>query len=168
MRKVILILLLCLPACHHAVPPEPTDQLLTLIRDRLELMHDVARRKWVDKSPIEDPAREMALLSDVAQRGAKLRLDPRRTRAFFAAQIEAAKLVQRADFQCWETKGPDGAAPDLKMVLRPRIDTLNREMLTAFANVGATDGAATRKRANELLSGFDDEVRQAAIAPLLK
>jgi hypothetical protein len=41
-------------------------------------------------------------------------------------------------------------------------------MLTAFADVGAKDRAAIHTRANELLSGFDDEVQKAAIAPLLK
>jgi hypothetical protein len=30
------------------------------------------------------------------------------------------------------------------------------------------DGAVIRKRADELLSGFDGEVRRAVIAPLLK
>ena len=96
-------------------------------------MHDVARRKWADKTPIEDPVREAALLSDVVERGQRLGIDPDRTRAFFAAQIEAAKLVQRANFRRWETKGPEGEAPDLKTVLRPRIDALNRDMITALA-----------------------------------
>ncbi len=131
-------------------------------------MHDVARTKWTDKSPIEDPAREAALLSDVAERGAKLGLDPERTRAFFAAQIEAAKLVQQSDFRRWKTKEPEGEAPDLKTVLRPRIDALNRDMLAALAEVGTRDAAAIGKRADKLLSGFDDEVRRAAIAPLVK
>ena len=174
-----LLVLLGLPACRPPPPApavtvsQPVDRLLGLMRDRLAMMHDVARRKWADKSPIEDPAREAALLREVADRGVPLGLDPARTRAFFRAQIEAAKLVQRADFRRWEAdgRGPDGAAPDLARVLRPRIDALNRDLLAALAETtprlsGAGD-AAIRKRADELLGGVDAEVRAAAIRPLL-
>jgi chorismate mutase len=147
MRRTFLILL-CLatiPACHPAPAPAPAaakvatdpaiDRLLGLMRDRLAVMHDVARRKRADRSPIEDPDREAALLRDVADRGGALGLDPATTRAFFAAQIEAAKLVQRADFRRWEAepRGPDAEAPDLVGVLRPRIDALNRDLLAALA-----------------------------------
>jgi chorismate mutase len=140
-------------------------------------MHDVARRKWADKSPIEDPDREAALLRDVADRGSALGLDPASTRAFFGAQIEAAKLVQRADFRRWEAdhRGPDAEAPDLAGVLRPRIDALNRDLLAALAQamprLRGDGGAAARirGRADALLAGdgIDDAVRAAAIRPLI-
>src|SRR4051812_29797952 len=132
MRRIFLPLLLCLPAipaCRPApVPPAATktvpdrelDDLLGLMRSRLEVMHDVARWKWAAKSPIEDPGREAASLRDVADRGSALGLEPAMARAFFGAQIEAAKLVQRADFRRWEAdgRGPEGEAPDLAGVLR--------------------------------------------------
>jgi chorismate mutase len=189
MRRIVLPLLLCLPAipacgpmpaspaATKAAPGTAFDRLLGLMRSRLAVMHDVARRKWADKSPIEDPAREAALLRDVADRGSALGLDPTTTRAFFGAQIEAAKLVQRADFNRWEAdhRGPDPEAPDLAGVLRPRIDALNRDLLAALAQAmprlqgdrGAT--ARIRGRADELLTGdgIDDAVRAAAIRPLL-
>jgi chorismate mutase len=140
-------------------------------------MHEVARRKWADKSPIEDPGREAALLRDVEERGSALGLDPSATRAFFGAQIEAAKLVQRADFRRWEAehRGPDPEAPDLASVLRPRIDALNRDLLAALAQTlprlqgGGAAEARIRSRADELLAGdgIDDAVRAAAIRPLV-
>lgn len=156
-----------LGGCRQATDHAGVDRLLGLIRDRLDVMHDVARRKWADKSPIEDPAREAALLKDVEERGAELGLAPAETRAFFAAQIEAAKLVQQADFKLWETKGPEGEAPDLKTVLRPKIDALNRAMLATLAEPGAKDASLIRKRAEEILAGVDAKIRDVAIGPLV-
>jgi chorismate mutase len=189
MRWKILPLLLALsavPACGPAaVTPAVRrarldaafDELLGLMRARLALMHDVARWKWSAKSPIEDPTREATLLGEVADRGATLDLDPVMTRAFFAAQIEAAKLVQRADFRRWEADPPPSDAPalDLATVLRPRIDALNRDLLAALARaeprLHSDDGAGARIliRADALLSGdgIDAEVRAAAIRPLI-
>ena len=191
MRRTSLPLLLCLstiPACRPAPTPAPPaaaevvtdpafDRLLGLMRDRLAVMHDVARRKWADQSPIEDPGREATLLRDVADRGNALGLDPSTTRAFFAAQIEAAKLVQRADFRRWDADPPtpDSEAPDLVGVLRPRIDALNRDLLAALAQAvprlrsDEDASARLRARADELLAGdgIDAAVRAAAIRPIL-
>ena len=82
MRSTFLPLLLGLaiiPACRPAVtvpaaapkaePGVAFDRLLGLMQSRLVLMHDVARRKWADRSPIEDPGREATLLGDIADRG---------------------------------------------------------------------------------------------------
>src|SRR4051794_3177508 len=105
MKRAIVLLLLGLPmpACRQAPTEDRSlDRLLVLMGQRLEVMHDVARYKWARKSPIEDPARERALLDDVAEGGRRLGLEPETTRSFFAAQIEAAKLIQRADFRRWE------------------------------------------------------------------
>ena len=190
MRRTFLPLLICLPvipACGPHVPapavaakaaPDATfDDLLGLMQGRLILMHDVARRKWADRSPIEDPVREAALLRDVADRGRALGLDPSTIRAFFAAQIEAAKLVQGADFRRWEAehRGADAGAPDLAGFLRPRIDALNRDLLAAGCGAlprmqGDGDAAARlRARADVLLAGdgIDDAVRAAALRPLI-
>ena len=100
-----------------------------------------------------------------------------RARAFFAAQIEAAKLIQRADFRRWEADPPlpDAPAPDLATDLRPRIDGLNRDLLAALSRAvprlrrdkGA--GARILIRADTLLSGdgIDAAARVAAIRPLI-
>jgi chorismate mutase len=191
MRRIFLLLLFSLtaiPACRPTPPPvapPPTkpgtgtefDGLLGLMRRRLDLMHDVARWKWSARAAIEDPAREAALLDDVANRGRALGLDPATTRAFFGAQIEAAKLVQRADFRRWvaDRRGPAGEAPDLAGVLRPRIDALNRDLLAALSlampRLQGDGGAAARirRRAEELLAGdeIDPAARAEAIRPLM-
>jgi len=188
MRRTILLLLLglALPACDP--PPAPpavtrtaTDQtfdsLLGLMRSRLVVMHAVARWKWATRSPIEDPEREAALLRDISDWGVALGLDPATTRAFFGAQIEAAKMVQRADLARWEAthRAPAVEAPDLAGVLRPRIDALNRDLLAALSETKPrllTDGdapARLRRRADQLLvgEGIDAAVRSAAIRPLM-
>lgn len=188
MRPIILLLLsgLVIPACRPtpvpsavtgATPDRAFDGLLGLMRSRLGVMHDVARWKWAAKSPIEDPEREAALLRDVSDRGITLGLDTATTRAFFGAQIEAAKIVQRADFRRWEAdhRGPEGEAPDLAGVLRPRIDALNRDLLAALAEAKPrlrTDSdapARLRGRADQLLvgEGIDAMVRATAIRPLM-
>jgi len=188
MRRFILPLLigLAVPACGPTTAPPPAkkvvrgealDELLLLLGRRLAVMHDVARHKWAAKSPVEDPARERALLDDVAKRGRDLGLDTADTRAFFAAQIKAAKLVQTADFRRWEAEPGTlpGEAPDLAGVLRPRIDALNRDLLVALARLGPSSrgnrptASEVRSRAAELLSGegIDADVRAAAIEPLV-
>jgi chorismate mutase len=187
MRRIapILALLLIAPACGPATDPAATrvapdkaiDCVLGLMRSRLIVMHDVARWKWARRSPIEDPVREAALLEEAAGRGVALGLDPAATRAFFAAQIEAAKLVQRADLARWQADGrdPDGEAPDLARVLRPRIDALNRDLLAAMAEakvrpgIGGEAARRIRDRADEILAGvgIDAAVRAASIRPLL-
>jgi hypothetical protein len=74
MRRLVLLLpiVLCTPACgpssappssSTAAPDRTFDTLLGLMRQRLGVMHDVARYKWTKKAPIEDPEREAALLT---------------------------------------------------------------------------------------------------------
>ncbi len=97
------------------------------------------------------------------------------TLAFFRGQIEAAKVIQRADFGRWEAsgRGPEGEAPDLAGVLRPRIDGLNRDLLAALAEARSRllDGDGPdrlRSRADQLLvgEGIDARVRDSVIGPL--
>lgn len=187
MRRIapILLLVLSVGACRQAKSPVPAqaapspsiDRLLGLMRTRLDVMHDVARWKRATGAAVEDPGREAVLLDDVAERGKALGLDPTETRAFFAAQIEAAKLVQRADLARWEAdhRAPEGEPPDLARVLRPRIDALNRDLLAALVDVGSRPGADAgnarriRARADEILAGdgIGADARSAAIRPLI-
>ncbi|MFO0824378.1 MAG: gamma subclass chorismate mutase AroQ [Gemmataceae bacterium] len=149
------------------------DALLDLMNQRLAVMYDVARAKWNTKSPTEDAARERAVLDSVAEHGKKFALDPATTRAFFAAQIEAAKMIQRAAFAMWqaEGRGPFPDAPDLARDIRPKIDDLGRKLLAAlaeFQRLGRVPSAELRQRADARLvgPGVTPEVRAEAIRPL--
>jgi chorismate mutase len=148
------------------------DTLLQRMQQRLALMHDVARVKWNTKRPILDADRERVMLKDVVELGRLHHLDADRTRAFFTAQIEAAALIQEADFQRWqdERQPPFADVPDLT-TLRQRIDQLNGELLAALAAARPYLGTAEGQkqlgsRSQEALGGFAVPVREAAVRPL--
>ena len=63
---------------------------------RLTLMHEVARWKWNAGQPVRDAEREREVLHSVVEGGRGKGLDPELVRSFFAAQLEAARLVQQA------------------------------------------------------------------------
>jgi chorismate mutase len=149
------------------------DRLLTFMRQRLALMHDVARWKWTADKPIQDSRRERELLEGVVERGRVRGLDPVLVRAFFAAQMEAARLVQQADFDRWraEKRGPFEGTHSLA-TLRQRIDELNGDLIDALVEVRPLLDEqllqqALPVRAAEILDGDDlARVREKAIAPL--
>jgi chorismate mutase len=166
----------CRPAALPVAPgrdPADLDRLLHLMEQRLALMREVARWKWNAGQPITDPERERELLRSVVERGRSKGLDPELVRSFFAAQMEAARLVQRADFDRWETNEQEPFADTTSLaVLRQRIDTLNHELIDALDEVRPwlsrpTTQQALPRRAEEILTGNGlAGVRQTAIAPL--
>src|SRR5262245_2970129 len=99
-RRLGLLVLVVLAGCRQPAPPPlpadttSVDRLLTIMNERLALMHEVARIKWNEKKPIEDPIRERELLEVMAKTGAAMGLDPHEVRWFLASQIEAAKIIQ--------------------------------------------------------------------------
>jgi chorismate mutase len=172
-------------ACRPPSPPAPrpaegqdaVERLLRLMGKRLVLMHGVARWKWNAKRPIADPEREQALLDALARQGAAHHLEPAFVRAFFRAQVEAAKRIQEGDFKRWEAekRGPFRDAPDLALSLRPRIDELSADLLAALAELRRRFGkeeAARRIKASAqsilVGDGITGAVRDTAIAPLTK
>lgn len=153
--------------------PVPIDRLLSLMQQRLVLMHDVARWKWNAKQAIADPAREQAFLDSIQAKAKEKGLDPEWVGRFFRGQIEAAKLVQQADFDTWKTEQRDAfdKVPDLQKELRPRIDALSQELLDALAAAKPTlqkkAGQQTiAARARTVMADLPADVRQTAIAPL--
>jgi len=151
------------------------ERLLQLMNDRLALMHDVARAKGTTNRPIADPERERVLLTEMEEKGRSCGLDPQVTRAFFEAQIAAARSVQRTAITRWaEAKqGPFEDTPDLAK-LRQRIDGINLELLSALGQAQLQLGdAGARKQlkgwARAILTGdgITDDVRAAAIEPLV-
>jgi chorismate mutase-like protein len=149
------------------------DRLLRLMQQRLTLMHEFARWKWNAGQPVTDAERERELLHSVIERGRGKGLGPELVRSFFSAQMEAARLVQQADFDRWKAnkQRPFADAKSLA-VLRQRIDQLNSELINALAEVrpwlwGQTVQQALPQRAEEILTGNGlAGVRETAIAPL--
>ncbi len=114
-------------------------RIATLINERLSMMPDVARYKWNSGGAIEDPPREQQLLDSVRQQALQQGLPAARVTAFFAAQIEAAKVVQRELFEQWRLSGQGkfDSVVDLAAQIRPRLDSLNPQFLEALAAVPA-------------------------------
>jgi chorismate mutase-like protein len=166
--------------CRPANPPEEPrrnladlDRLLRLMQRRLRLMHDVARWKWNAGQPITDSQRERELLQSVVERGRDKGLAPDLVRGFFAAQMEAARLVQQADFERWKANKQEPFSGTTSLsVLRQQIDQLNRELIDALARDGPwlferDVQQALPQRAEEILTGDDlAGARETAIAPL--
>jgi chorismate mutase len=158
------------PASVSAEAVRAADQLLDGMRQRLLLMHDVARWKWNHHQAIADPEREAAFLAAMEPKGAPHGLDPKVVRTFFSSQIEAARRIQEENFRRWQQagQGPFAGVPDLHTVLRPRIDAVSDSLLASLARVRAIPRAdeAVCARAPHLLvgDGITDQIRQAALA----
>jgi chorismate mutase len=150
------------------LPPSPTVALARLVDARLALMPDVARYKWNRRQAIEDLPREQALLDAVRAQAPQYGLAPERAVAFFAAQIEASKLLQRELFFAWQATGQGEFATekDLAADIRPHLDALNPRLLAALA---AVEGRAPRRAFGALTATATSAAAvQAALAPLLQ
>jgi cyclohexadienyl dehydratase len=96
-------------------------------------MHEVAHWKWIHQIPIEDAAREQALLAQVQGEARARGLDTVRVGAFFRLQIEAAKRLQKADFARWQAgEAIPSRQPRPLDELRIEIEELNRAFLMAL------------------------------------
>ena len=124
-------------AAAPLVGADPLMTLVALMRQRLDLMVEVARSKWNTGSSVEDLAREKSLAEDVARIAPGYGLDPQLAATFFRAQIEAAKLVESALIARWTLAhtAAFAEAPDQRTVIRPKIDRLTEELLAALAAV---------------------------------
>jgi chorismate mutase-like protein len=149
------------------------DSLLRLMEQRLALMHEVARWKWNADKPITDPERERESLRSVVERGSGKGLDPELVRSFFAAQMEAARLVQQVDFDRWKAEKQGTFADTTSLaVLRQRIDDLNNKLIDALAELRPWLSEPTvqrelPQRAEKILNGSGlGSVCGTAIAPL--
>jgi chorismate mutase len=166
----LALLLACASAPPRAASEPAVQPLLSHIDARLAIAHDVARFKWAQHKPVDDPAREAALLDDVRTKATQRRVDPELAAAFFRAQMEAGKTLQRRDLARWESTPPAGEPTDLA-VLRTRLDALSDALLDDLAALplplSASDCEATKARARALATpGLDDAQRDQVVSPL--
>ncbi len=177
-RTALLLVGLLLAGCV-ASPSVPDaakiDRLLSLIGQRIAYMDGVARTKWNSGAPIEDLPREQEIIDGIGDQAARYGLDAALAREFFRAQIEASKTIQRGRFRQWraDRRGPFASVPDLRRDVRPALDALTPEMLTALAAAqpvlaGPLGAAALEARVAVLLAGdaADAQARDQALEPL--
>jgi chorismate mutase-like protein len=116
-----------------------------LIAERLALMEQVAAYKYLNGVSVEDPEREAVVIAHATERAAEAGLDSEAMAAFFAAQIEAAKAIQRCWIARWQV-APDTApeeAPDLALEIRPRLIEIGNALTAAIADAKANGETAT-------------------------
>jgi len=131
--------LLCsapLPGSSEAFlePEAAVARVLELSAARLALMPAVAAAKWRMQAAIADPAREVAVIEQAVARAAAVGLDPTGVRALFALEIGLARESEQRLEDRWRTSGFDETQPvvDLSRELRPRLDALTGELITAL------------------------------------
>ncbi|MDZ4287048.1 MAG: chorismate mutase [Prosthecobacter sp.] len=137
------LLLLLLTSC--ATQPNTAATLGNLMVQRLSWMDEVAQIKQARSLPITDPVREAALLQSMEKLGAESALPPRATRQFFSGQMTAARQLQSE----WLNQHPAHAArpqaaplPDLNFTIRPALDQIGRQMISALADARQSPAAA--------------------------
>lgn len=177
-RITPLLILTILAGCREVAPPAPTpadpavEAVLRKINERLALMEEVAAYKWAHGKEIDDPQREESMLRDLEAQAADHGLSPLSVRWFFSAQVEAAKQTQQNLHRHW---GEAAIAPDAPADLsdvRRKIDTVNNELLAAFAEARKKPPSRALienvARAVIVGPGIDQKVRTTAIRPLLE
>lgn len=135
-RGRIAGLVLCCLLVGLALPlrADPVAGTYGLIARRLSLMEPVAAWKWLHARPVEDLAREELVLAKATEAAVGAGLAPDGARAFFAAQIGAAKDIQ----SCWIARWHGGAAPapesapDLAEEIRPQLIEIGAALLAAI------------------------------------
>lgn len=152
--------------------------LLQLMDQRLALAPEVARAKWnrrgTPAGAIEDPVRELAIIADIRERARTAGLPEDWAVAFFRAQIEAGKDIQRRLFARWEgsRQGDFADAADLARDLRPRFDALSVSLLAALRASWPELGSGPRPAATQLaqkltIQSRHPEAALLSVTPLL-
>ncbi len=116
-----------LGARRHPATAAPLAALVAALDERLALMPWVVAAKRRDVRPIADPLREkrvleasVAAVAEAAERAGRGPLAEDAVRAFFAAQIEAAKQVQLTAGRVLDPE-EETRAPDLEKAVRPAL-----------------------------------------------
>lgn len=180
-RLFFVALVLCAGCQSAPSPSKPkldssVDATLLLMQQRLELMKEVAAAKTSLNLPVEDSAREEAILQAVEVDAKAAGVDKAFAREFFTAQFEAAKLVQAANKQS-PAKG-NSTDESLKEAgeklneIRTKINDINIKLLTSLGAIDwAGNEAEARKlfaaRGPEALKTHGETVAAKALAPLM-
>ena len=153
------------------VPTITHQQLRTVVRlsrERLGTANAVAEAKFLTGQPVADLAREHVVLQKGTRHARSRGIDPIAIRRALCAQIEANKYVQRALLDKWRAH-PESAPtvhPDLVSDVRPALDRVDQELVTAIGAAAAvlsapTSSAAVRRIALQEEAELDPLHRQA-------
>lgn len=147
--------------------PATLAPLLDSVGQRLAIADQVALSKWDSQKAVEDRPRERQVIAGATAQAATYHLSEEAVGQFFAAQIEANKLVQYARLSSWHLQGraPDTPRQDLVGQIRPQLDQLQKRLLQQLADFSPhrTDAQCPQwlAQANQAASG--DPLRQLAM-----
>ncbi|MGC5700026.1 chorismate mutase [Pseudomonas sp. NFXW11] len=115
--------------------PAALAPLLESIGQRLTLAEQVALSKWDSHKAVEDRPREQQVIAGAKAQAVSHHLSEETVGQFFAAQIEANKLVQYARLSSWNLEGRAADTPrqDLATQIRPQLDRLQKNLLQQLA-----------------------------------
>ena len=101
-------------------------------------MPGVAAFKWQNHTPISDPPRERAVIERAVMLAEPLGLSADGVRGFFELQIRLANEVENQLHERWRARGFDypQAVPNLTTEVRPQLDRLTGELLSALYLAG--------------------------------
>ncbi|AJO76092.1 chorismate mutase [Pseudomonas sp. MRSN 12121] len=165
--RLCLALLTLLLAGNACAAPAALAPLLGSIEERLAIADQVALSKWDSHKPVEDRPREREVIAAAVALAPAYQLEGGTVEQFFAAQIEANKLVQYARLSQWTLKGqaPDSPRPDLVGQIRPQLDRLQKRLLQQLADFGPyrTDPQCPSWLARATHGGDRPELRRLAL-----
>lgn len=115
------------------------DELLLLVQKRLSAMHELARWKWSQGRAIDEPLVERELVERFAWRAQEQGVCPHFARHFITAQIEAGKIVQRRDFEVWQSEGRDWVEADQEGRIKGYVEQLQEEMMPLLHRIQEMD-----------------------------
>ena len=110
------------------------DRLQPLVETsarRLVLAREVALAKWDSGLSVEDPTREAQVIMAAAKDGESKGLNRTFVSSFFAAQIDANKLVQYSLLAEWHRAGRAPKHPPVSLTedIRPRLDQIEGALI---------------------------------------
>ncbi|MDH4016284.1 MAG: transporter substrate-binding domain-containing protein, partial [Actinomycetota bacterium] len=160
------------PSAHHLTV---TDALLAAVDERLALMPDVARFKRANDAPIEVPEREARVLDAAwlavraaASDGGRSGPSSEAVRAFYRAQMEAAKAIQRRIVATEHAAAGDDPIPDLDTQLRPALIRIGDRIARLVVMLpDAAPPGLERDTADALMAHGLDDASVTAIADAL-
>jgi chorismate mutase-like protein len=144
MKPVIgIVVMAVLIAAHlgHAQANDDATKTYRLIAERLSVMKSVAAWKRENQVAVEDIEREKVVISRASLAAAESGIQPQSIVAFFAAQIEAAKVIQSCWLQRWQDNSEDlpSKTPDLVLEIRPELLRLGDEIVLSISRAIKAD-----------------------------
>ena len=171
-RAILLLFLLSGCASERGTSFAPTQQearLVELMSQRLAIANEVAWVKYRNQLPVQDAKREAEVLDRLTTLAVRNGLSPDRAKDFFTAQITASRAEQEDNIRRWAAGAtlPVRAPQSLKTDLRPRIDTIDRELISLLARTKRPRGGlASFANASFRGDGFSRTASSLAAAAL--